>query len=112
MAATATNVNRGGFMGVAKKGGATEEGDPFDPNKTVEELLGMKATREAKLTDQEKNFTWRDIARSNQARFDPPAGQTANVISGPQWDHIILAIEKKTGFKYKGGGANSCCCTL
>lgn len=91
---------------------ATDDGDPFDPNKTIEQLLGKNATKAAGLTDEEKNFTWRDIARSNQARFDPPPGQVARVISGTQWDHIIVAIQNKTGFKYVGAGTNSCCCTL
>lgn len=94
------------------KGGATDEGDPFDPNKTVAELFGNTACKAANLTQDEMSFTWRDMARSNQARFDPPAGQTAKVISSTQWDHIIKAIESKTKFVYKGGGAASCCTTL
>jgi hypothetical protein len=87
-------------------------GEPFIPDKTIEEILGTEACQAAGLTDAEKGRRWRDIAFSNQAQFAPNDGKKAETIQGGEWDHIIKAIEHHTKFTYKGRGPNSCCTTL
>ena len=100
---------------------ATYEGDPQDDgDKTVEQKLGTKACEEGEAryatenpgkTVKIKKIRVRDVMRSQPARFDEE-GKPGNTVSGAEWEGIIFAIEARNpGWKYKGSGANSCCCT-
>ncbi|MEX5214666.1 MAG: hypothetical protein AB7G48_03430 [Nitrospiraceae bacterium] len=99
---------------------ATYPGDPRDAgDKTVEEKLGTdECTAAEKRFEQEtgrpvriKKIKVRDVMRSQPARFDEE-GKEAKQLSGDEWKGIIYAIEARNpGWKYKGTGANSCCCT-
>ena len=85
----------------------------LNANKTVEDILGTKACDDSGMTPEQKGIRVRDIMFSTSATFDPPAGQSkGKQLSGDDWQKIIDATEKRTGWTYKGAGAHSCCCTF